>query len=108
MGCGGLSESKASIRIYAFLEKRGNCDGGFSSLLGSWVRIHMEHRDVVYKACYMGPISSMPFKELVDTVTWETFYYPVNLTFATKMFGCVFAIAVYAIHFLARLEKRGK
>ena len=60
------------------------------------------------KLAYMGPISSMPFKELVDTVTWETFYYPVNLTFATKMFGCVFAIAVYAIHFLARLEKRGK
>jgi len=59
------------------------------------------------KLAYLGPISSVPFEELVDTVTWETFYYPVNLTFATKMFGCVFAIATYTIHFLTGLKKRG-
>ncbi len=61
----------------------------------------------IAKLAYLGPTSSVPFKELVDATTWESFYYPVNLVFATKMFGCVFAMAAYTIHFLTDLKKKG-
>jgi len=56
------------------------------------------------KLAYIGLASSVPFNELVDVATWESFYYPVNLVFATKMFGCVFFMAVYTIYCLHRID----
>ena len=56
------------------------------------------------KLAYIGLASSVPFNELVDAATWESFYYPVNLVFATKMFGCVFFMAVYTIYCLHRID----
>jgi len=54
MGCDRISESEASVRIDAFLEERSDCDGGFPVLSSCWIRVHMEHRDVVYETCLHG------------------------------------------------------
>ena len=54
MGGGCLSEFEASVHIYAFLKKSGDCDDGFSSLLGSWVRVRLELRDMDCEACLSG------------------------------------------------------
>jgi len=60
------------------------------------------------KLAYLGVTSLVPFNELVDATAWESFYYPVNLVFITKIFGCAFFMAIYTIYYLHQMQAAEK
>ena len=55
---------------------------------------------------FLGSDPSLSFDEIVDTVAFESSYYPVNLVFSTKLFASALFMGIYTLYYLRGLESR--
>jgi hypothetical protein len=53
----------------------------------------------------LGASPAASFNEMVDTIAFQSSYYPVNLVFITKLFASILFIGAYTIYCLHGLEQ---
>jgi hypothetical protein len=47
---------------------------------------------------------ALSFNEIVDTVAFQSSYYPVNLVFSTKLFAAALCVGAYTLYYLHGLD----
>ena len=55
---------------------------------------------------FLGPNSSRSFNQIIDTVAFQSSYYPVNLVFSTKIFAAALFMGFYTLYYLHGLESK--
>jgi hypothetical protein len=53
----------------------------------------------------LGANPAASFNEMVDTIAFQSSYYPVNLVFITKLFASLLFVGIYTIYHLHGLER---
>ena len=56
------------------------------------------------RLCLLGANPATSFNEMVDTIAFQSSYYPVNLVFITKLFASLLFVGIYTIYSLHGLE----
>jgi hypothetical protein len=58
------------------------------------------------RLAFLGSNSARSFNEIIDTVAFQSSYYPVNLVFSTKLFAAALFMGFYTLYYLHRLESK--
>ena len=53
----------------------------------------------------LGANPAISFNEMIDTIAFQSSYYPVNLVFITKLFASLLFVGIYTIYSLHGLER---
>jgi len=57
------------------------------------------------RLAFLGSNPALSFNEIVDTVAFQSSYYPVNLVFSTKLFAAALFMGIYTLYYLHGLDR---